>query len=212
MTYPQNPEQYPGSAPGGMPAQYGPGPSMPPAPMSPYPGGIDPVTSKPSGGTAITAAILALLGAVWAIIAGLEDFNDFNALDGTQFAWVVKMQAIVFALELITLAPGAILLFMRRPAGRWLIAVGSAAHIIQGIVAVVGIEGSGAIGSTQLSGEAVGSSVVGLLVVLIPAIATLVLVLVPLTGRWCAWRTGRPAQHDTYGGMTPGMGQPPQQW
>jgi hypothetical protein len=225
VTYPQQPEQYPGPGgtptpgPGGMPAPGtgpegmaapwtggmpapGTGPGGPPAQpasmgfgqMPAYPAGAGygaPPRQKPSGGTAITAGVLAIVGAVW-------------ALGSAVINW---MQVIVMAIEVLTLTPGAIMLFRRMSLGRWLILVGCVLHILQGAVAIAVIDTSGVLTSTGNNPAVVGGTVVGGLIVLLPAIATLVLVLVPLTARWCAWRPT--ASLPT---PPPGYGQPPQQW
>ncbi|MGH3437778.1 MAG: hypothetical protein ACRDRN_15080 [Sciscionella sp.] len=205
MTYPQQPGQYPGQQPDrgafGQPGGYGPQPGQypgsggfpqaPPPPAYPgYPGGADLANQRPSGGTAITAGVLAILGAVWAIILGIVDFSVAPAA-GQSIAWVVWLQAIVYVIEFFTLLPGAIMLFMRKSLGRWLIVVGCAAHIVQGIVAFIGVVLIANAFNNQ-SSAFVGGGVVGILVVLLPAIATLILALVPLTGRWVAWGS-RPA-------------------
>jgi hypothetical protein len=190
-------QQYPGTGPGGMPAQPYPGGGMPqypgaPGAMPPYPaGGYGQDQQRPSGGTAITAGVLACLGAVWAIIAALINVSTLDAISGSSIAWVVWMQIIVMVIEVLTLAPGAVMLFRRMAIGRWLIAAGCALHIIQGIVAIAAIDSSGLLDGSDDSAAVAGGSAVGGIVVLLPAIATLVLVLVPLTAKWCAW--GKPA-------------------
>lgn len=148
----------------------------------------------PSGGTAITAGVLGILGAVWAIIATIVNLSALSQvgsqIGGSPLGWVLDMQTAVFIIELLTLGPGSIMLLVRQAAGRGLVAFGAAIHILQGIVvfAVLLTYSSGnSIGVTN--GAFVGGGVIGLLIVLIPAIATLTLALVPLTGRWCAWRT-----------------------
>lgn len=229
MTYPQQPEQYPGQpgqypgqpgqypaqpgqyqgqVPGGMPPQYGQYGQMPPMPqMSPYPVGNDQsMMSPPSGGTAITAGVLAILGALWAIVTAIVNLSIAGQAGGSPIAWVVWMQGIAFAVEVLTLGPGSIMLLTRRSAGQWLVAIGCALHIVQGIVGVIAIVSIGHVGSVQLSGPAmVGGTFVGTVLVLLPAIATLILVLLPQTGRWCAWRR-RPAAPIAYAPP------PQQQW
>lgn len=191
MTFQEQPGGYPQS----QPPQY---PSYP----GNYPGGgIDQSTKPPSGGTAITAGVLAALGAVWGAYAGISNLAaTSDAADET--AWIVWMQGIVFLVELVTLGPGAILMFLRKPVGRWLTAGGSALHIIQGVVALIGIT---SLVSDHISNSAafLGAGAVGLVIVLLPAIATLVLALVPLTGRWLAWGSARSPQ------QPPQMQQPP---
>ena len=182
MTYPPQPGQYP------------------PAPP-PYPGGQYPVQQPPSGGTAITAGVLAVLGALWGVFSGVLNFGAVDEVID-DLKWIVVLQATVYVIEFATLLPGAILLFLRKPAGRWLVATGSALHILQGVIALSVLASDDRFTSNLDGPAAVGGGIGGLLVVLSPAIATLVLALVPLTGRWCAWGTQPPAP----------QGPPPQQW
>lgn len=163
-------------------------PGMPQYPAGGYPASVQ----APSGGTAITAGVLAILGAVWAIIAAILNVSATSALAGSSLLGWVWVQVIVFVIELFTLGPGAILLLTRRPQGRVLIAIGCVLHILQGIVGAVIILGDT---GTTLSGGAnsamIGGGVIGVFIALAPAIATLILVSVPLTGRWVGWRTAQ---------------------
>lgn len=192
MTYPPPPGQYPAAPP-------------------PHPGQQYPVQQPPSGGTAITAGVLAVLGGLWGVVIGVLNFGVLDRVTD-DLKWLVILQATVYIVEFVTLLPGAILLFLRKSAGRWLVATGSALHILQGIVALVVLSSDDRL-SRDLDGPAaIGSGAGGLLVVLSPAIATLVLALVPLTGRWCEWGKRTPPQQGQYQGPPPGYGQPPQQW
>lgn len=174
-----------------MPQGGAPFPGMPAYPQG-YGSGM-PVQS-PSGGTAITAGVLGILGAVFAIIAALLYIGALSSLSGSSIAWMIDMAIIVFVVEVLTLGTGSIMLLMRRTAGRWMVAFGSAIHIALLIVIVALGLSSSQVAETGLSkGEIIGGGVGETLIVLAPAIATLVLVLVPLTGRWCAWRTQRVA-------------------
>jgi hypothetical protein len=246
MTYPPQPGQYPDPTSGGFPAQSGGTPAAPqgapayqaaPYPEPAYPTGGYPAAGyptagypqsggfpaqPPSGGTAITAGVLAILGALWAIAMAGINFTAISEInDGSIPAsvnWVIWMQAVVAIFEVLTLGPGAILLFMRKPVGRWLVIAGCALHITQGIVAAVGLLSSGVLSADNSSSDsstyrasfAVGG-IFGLIVVLIPAIATLILASVPLTGKWCAWGK-QPANVQSYSVQPPYGTQPPQQW
>lgn len=231
MTNPQEPGQYPGGMPGatsgGDPAQpdwtpLSPGtpdsPSgMPPYPTMPYPSAAYPMAGfpvlAPSGGTAITAGVLAALGALWAILMCAVNFGTASAISmnpaTSPVVWVVWMQGSVGVIELVTLGAGSIMLFMRKSVARWLVAGGSAVHILQGIIGFSGLLAAGLIGSGRVSSGAMfGGSIFGVVSVLSPAIATLILVLLPQTARWCEW--GRqPAGMVPYGTMPPGMPQQP---
>lgn len=175
-----------------MPQGGAPFPGMPAYPQG-YGSGMP--IQAPSGGTAITAGVLGILGAVWAIIAALANVDAISAASGLSIAWVIDMQIVAFVIELLTLGPGSIMLLMRRMGGRWLVAFGCAIHILQGIIAVIAFLNftTGAVQSGVSTGVFVGGDVLYELIVLAPAVATLVLVLVPLTGRWCAWRIQRVA-------------------
>lgn len=175
-----------------MPQGGAPFPGMPAYPQG-YGSGMP--LQAPSGGTAITAGVLGILGAVWAIIAALANVDAISSASGLSIAWVIDMQIVAFVIELLTLGPGSIMLLMRRMAGRWLVGFGAAVHILQGIIAVIAFLNLNAVAAQSgvSTGAFVGGGVLGALIVLAPAIATLVLVLLPLTGRWCAWHTQRVA-------------------
>ncbi|WP_043841708.1 hypothetical protein [Amycolatopsis taiwanensis] len=201
MTYPPAPEQYPNS--GGFsqpPGQY---PGMPPSP-----GGVDP-QPKPSGGTALTAAAFAIAGTVFGIIFAIGNFDSagYDELGG-----IALMQGIAYLIEVVTLGLGATLLFMRKALGRWLALTGSVVHVVQWIIAVLSVASALSIPGLGLGGP------IAVLVMSAPAIATAVLLMVPLTGRWLAWgNQPQPGQQPAYGtppmpGQQPGYGQQPQNW
>ncbi|HKS46942.1 MAG TPA: hypothetical protein VJT49_17895 [Amycolatopsis sp.] len=210
MTYPPPPGQYPGS--GGLPQQPGQYPSASPV----YPGGNDPeLLAKPSGGTAIAAGVLGILGALFGAIFAIINFGSTKNLAGSEISWVVWMQAAAYVIEAVTLGPGSIMLFMRKSAGRWLVLAGSLVHIAQAFIALITVLSLGYAPANVSSAEAAGASTGGLLVVLSPAIATVILTLLPLTGRWLAWGDKQSTQSPSYGspqayGQQPGYGQPQQ--
>ncbi|SFP38101.1 hypothetical protein SAMN05421810_102415 [Amycolatopsis arida] len=135
MSYPQYP------APSGFP---------------PAPGQIDPAR-PPSGGTAITAGVLAVLGGLFAIYSAISSFTIVSVMksllaeeaitpeqrrsletavpDWAQTYGVVSgvAQLVVVAL-LIT---GGVLLFVKKSPGRWLVVAGCAAVIVLNIASVV---------------------------------------------------------------------------
>lgn len=208
MTYPPQPGQNPGS--GGFPQP----PGQYPSPMPQYPGGTDPeLRQQPSGGTAIAAGVLGVLGALFGIVFALIDFNSAKDLAGTKVAWLVWMQAIAYTIEVVTLGPGSILLFVRKAAGRWLVLAGSLVQVVQGIVAVIAMLSlSQNLIPDKSRATVAGAGIGGLLVVLAPAIATVILLVVPATGRWLAWAKQRPGMPPAYGqpsgyGPPPGYGQ-----
>lgn len=217
MTYPPNPGQppYPGqpqypSQPGYPGQQPYPGqpPQVPsgqfpaqPYPQAPYPPGpLQP--QKPSGGTAITAGVLAVLGgllflafAVLAVVA-LFNFHYFLVL---QIVGLVEYVVIAG-----TLLPGGILLFLHKPAGRMLTIVGSGVAILSILVNVVlNLAGIGSI-NDAFSAGLIG----GILFVVVPAVATMVLAIVKPTAAWCG--VGRPQIIHSGISPYPGGQAPPQ--
>lgn len=192
MSYPQQPGDQPGHYPqqpgypqqSGYPQQPGQYPAPPP-PMAPFPGGNDVHQQPPSKGTTIAAAVLAVLGAIWALFGTISSLAAVGAT-GPGSELVMLTQAIAYPIEILTLGIGAALLFMRRDLGRWLVVAGSVVHIIMSIIAVFGML-SAIDPSSELGGAAAGFGVVGLLIVLAPAIATIILALLPPTGRWLSW-------------------------
>jgi hypothetical protein len=210
MTYPPAPGQYPGSD--GFPQQPGQYPGMPQ-----YPGGVDAaVAQKPSGGTAIAAGVLGILGALFGVIFAILNFTSTKVLSGSRFEWLAWMQGVAYTIEVLTLGPGSILLFVRKTAGRWLVLTGSVVQLVQAIVALIALLSMGLHASADVSGaEAAGATTGGLLIMLTPAVATAILTLLPVTGRWLAW--GRQESVQPYGqppaygppSVPPGYGQPP---
>ncbi|MFI6026047.1 hypothetical protein [Amycolatopsis magusensis] len=167
--YPQQP-QYPQS--GGYPAQ--PYPAGPPG----YPG----MQPKPSGGTAITAGVLAVLGALWALIslvASIVVLSEYGSLLAYSYIGLG-----LTAIEAVLLLVGGILLFMKKPAGRWMVIVGCAlvllSYALGMVMTAVGTSGL----DSSVGGAVVGGAAAGLIIVAVPAIATLVLAAVPPTGRY----------------------------
>lgn len=186
MSYPQQPGDQPGQHPeqAGYPQHPGQYPAAPP-PMAPFPGGNDAQQQPPSKGTTIAAAVLAVLGAIWALFGTISSLAAVGTAD-PDLQMVMWTQGIAYPIEVLTLAPGAALLFMRRDLGRWLVVAGSVVHIIMSVIAVFGML-STVDTSSELGGAAAGFGVVGLLIVLAPAIATIILALLPSTARWLNW-------------------------
>ncbi|MFD9894713.1 hypothetical protein ACFWY9_35650 [Amycolatopsis sp. NPDC059027] len=143
-----------------------------------YPGAA---VRPPSGGTAITTAVLALVCLPWTWW-GIYKNMDF-LLQGAKYPYSLALHVTACVLELVTLVAGAVLLFLRSPVGRWLVSAGGALIVLQGVISVVVFSlllgGFGEDGITYL--------VVGPLMVL-PAVAMLMLVVLPATGQWCVRR------------------------
>jgi len=202
MTYQQYPPQgYP------LPGAY-PHPGMPP---------------KPNGATGIIAGILAILGGVW-FLSGLvwvviRLFGRFHV--------EVLIGGILDLAVGVLLLLGGILLLRRKSTGRILVVVGGGAAIFLGLLSFV----LGAAGSdfyVVYGGVSFLYGFLGLIIQLfIPAIATLVLALIPPTARWVG-ATKQPAvfmppQNFGYPPAPPGYspsgyppprqpGTPPGQW
>ncbi|RSN08990.1 hypothetical protein DMC63_32955 [Streptomyces sp. WAC 05977] len=181
-------QQYP---PQGYPA---PG-AYPPGPMR-----------QPSGATAIIAGILAILGGLW-FLAGLAS----HIIELSHY--VISFLVVGAALDLVSAAlllGGGIMLLLRKRAGRLLTVIGAAGAI--GFVALAFL--LRAIGSSfyfSYGGVMLHFGFGWLLfVVLIPAIATLVLALVPPTARWLAAKPqADSAQPPNFGYPPPQPGYPP---
>lgn len=221
MTYPQYPPQ------GGMPAHPGYVEGEPPA----------------SGGTAITAGVLAILGGLWFIGQAVVSFSsgmmdtesmtrgmspadqaEFEAVMPDWIGTVSIIGAVVQVILVVLLLVGAILLFMKKSVGRWMVVAGCVLAILSSIGGFIFadmlmsdvMEQAGT--DVDMSGvSGVMTAAVGIFafVMAIPAIATLILALVPPTGRWC--RQGkRPVAQPAYGPPgaypPPPSGQSPQQW
>ncbi|MGC7097071.1 hypothetical protein ACPZ19_20555 [Amycolatopsis lurida] len=205
----QQPGGYPGQGPGsggfpapgpnsgGYPAQ--PYPQAPPA----YPGGAMPAP-KPSGGTAITAGVLAVLGAIWAMISTVGSIIVL-----TEFSSSLPVMSFVgiglVAVEALLLLVGGILMFMKKPAGRWMVIAGCALVLISTVLAIVNT--SMLASEYGASSSLVGGTVGAVVVLALPAIATLVLAAVPPTARYLA--QGKAPQQPM---GAPGYPQAPQGW
>lgn len=211
MSYPQYPQQV------GYPA---------------YPTGAAGAQSV-SGGTAIAAGVLACLGAVWSLISLLILLFGFGLIGSAPTGFVVVFFVGLIANLALTglLGAGGVMMFMKKPIAKWLVVGGCGVAIgTQLLGLIVGLAMSA--GSGFGGGPVVGS--IGLQIALmIPAIVTLVLALLPMTGQWLAqgkqpaaaqvYATpgGYPQQTPQSGGYPrqapqsggyPQQGQPPRQW
>ncbi|MEQ0559730.1 hypothetical protein ABJI51_11650 [Amycolatopsis sp. NEAU-NG30] len=209
MTYPQQPgppgQPYPGQQPypapsggfpaqqpapsGGFPAQQPypaqpypgqPYPGQPYPAQPPYPGGYGMQPPKPSGVTAIIAGVLAVLGGLLYLIGLVGGVVGIASGYTPGLFILLSIQNLVLT---GTLLPGGILLFVRKPVGRILTIVGSSLAILLSVVSVV-LSAVG-VGYFGVGGMRVGGAFLGLLLVLIPAGATLTLAIVKPTALWC---------------------------
>lgn len=172
MNYPYGPHSgypVPGPPPGYQQPGY-PQPGFPPPgypqpgyPGPGYPGGF---VQRPSGGTAITAGVLAVIIGMLCVIGTFALL--VVAVDGGDGeAYLYGVVAVIGAIALLWLM-GGILLFRRKTAGRVILIVMSALGVL------------GNLGTMGVSGGARGG--LGMLI----AATILVLAAVPATGRWIA--------------------------
>lgn len=201
MTYPQGPygqgfggppgyPQQPGYPPG-YPAQpaYQQGYPQPGAYPGGYPGGFPPAPASPSGGTAISAAVLATLGALAGLGSGIlalisiaaiksdSGLSNLSAISGEVYALLIvgSLASILFGAVLLA---GAVTLIQRKMLGRWLIIGGCALAIVSNLIgfavrttATAGYPGYGGLGVLPLLG-------------MVFPVTTIVLVLLPATAAW----------------------------
>jgi hypothetical protein len=215
MSYPDSPGQY--SAPeansGGFPQ-----PPPPPRPgqhypqFSAYPGAFGPAAVRgPAGRAAIASAVLAIEGAVFALVLMFFDFDLMKLLRLTDYAWVSWLLLAVCLIELCTLLPGGILVLARRTAGRWLIVVGCLVHLVLGILSLVSASSVHGRASGLELRTSSGLTTIDLLAALLPAILTMIFVLLPVTTAWLTWRDPSPiyGQPPFHGGPQVPYGQAP---
>ncbi|WP_433758073.1 hypothetical protein [Nocardia sp. CA-135398] len=177
----------------------------------------------PSGGTAITAGVLAsvgsagqLLGGGFNIVLGATDLaRDLAEYDSTGLfaqSWFKTYLLVSGSIAVITaflLGVGAVMMFTRRPLGRVLVVAGCA------VVIVAGIAGYAVTAHYTTSGGSaaeIGGGIGGLFGLIFP-IATAVLALVPPTRRWLHYRPVTAPSVTTYpygpAGYPSGAGVPP---
>ncbi|MEV6274660.1 hypothetical protein [Nocardia sp. NPDC051832] len=186
MSYPQNPGGY---------QPYGPTQGWEPA---------------PGGGTAIAAGVLAALGAVAQLLAGgavlwLAFATSELLGDDEEFAAFILVGAGISLLTAVLLGVGSVTLFLRKAIGRILIAVACGIHILAQIASMVI---TAAVVSGFSDDDLVSTGIGGVIGIVFP-IATLILVLLPPTARWLAYRPSEVA-YPPYGPAYPPAGFPPQ--
>ncbi|WP_181770301.1 hypothetical protein [Amycolatopsis pittospori] len=175
----------------------------PPPGAYPHPG----MPPKPNSATGIIAGILAILGGVWFLSGSvwtvILTFGRFHA--------EVLIGGILDLAVGVLLLLGGILLLRRKSTGRMLVVVGGGAAILLGLVSVV-LRATGSDFYFVYSGVRVLYGFLGLVIQLfIPAIATLVLALIPPTARWVG-ATKQPAVFmppQNFGYPQPPSGYPP---
>lgn len=236
MTYPQYPGgdqssggqypggQYPGGQyPGTVPSHPGYADGEPPAS-----GG----TAIAAGVLAILGGLWAIFQALAAFTTGaaLQSEMTNSGLSPTEAAEVERMMpdwlttasigtGAAQILTAILLLVGPILLFLKKSVGRWMVVAGCVLAIASAVAAYIMVdifmsemirlveERSGDAGGAEgMAGIMTAAGAIGAFIVAIPAIVTIVLALVPPTGRWCA-QGKRKAAPAAYGPATA-----PPQW
>lgn len=167
-------------------------------PTPSYPSAVNDPSYRPSGGTALTAAGLAIPGGIFSLIVGISAISGVQAITNDFPAQVVTgIYLALFGgfLSAIALLVGAGLIFGGKPAGRWLVVVGCVIVVACLIVvsAMIGASLSEVMSSEYPSnnaGAAATGTAIGIaLIYSIPAIATFILAIVPLSGRYLAFRS-----------------------
>ncbi|QRP47173.1 hypothetical protein [Amycolatopsis sp. FDAARGOS 1241] len=168
--------------PGQQPAPYGqPQPfGQPGQPFAAYPGGPGQLQQKPGGGTAITAAVLAILGGIVAVIGVIGSVVGMAAFHGVFGLLIVSL--IVELAMAVLLLWGAISLIMHKPLGRMLVIIGCSVAIAFTVISLI-ISMAGGVG-LGASSEFLGYGIASSLLSLLPPVATLVLAIVKPTKLW----------------------------
>ncbi|WP_433713410.1 hypothetical protein ACQP2U_03790 [Nocardia sp. CA-084685] len=147
---------------------------------------------SPSGGTAITAGVLACLGgthrllSILVLIAGIALLSDVDAegeTTGVRMLFAISIPVFLIAGSL--LLAGGIQMFRKHASGRRLIVIGCAvdiAYIIIETVVVLAVAGA----SDDYG--VIGSPLFAILVAVFP-IATIILTLATSTTRWLEYRS-----------------------
>lgn len=201
-------------------------------PQYPQSGGMSAYPQQPlppqqvSGGAAIATGVLAGLGAAWYAVSFLISLFGFGLIGTAPTGLVVIFfVGLIANLALaVLLGVGAVMIFTKKPLGKWLVVGGCGLAIglqLIGLIVGLAMSGSGRVGGM------VGGGIASL-IFMIPAIATLVLALLPMTGQWLnqgkqpighpqATPGGYPqAAPGGYSQPMPGgypqSGQPPRQW
>ena len=172
-----------------------PQPQYPPPPQQWGP----PVPSPPSKGTTIGAAVLALLAGLataLAIVVALITLGRYASGALTQPAVMISFG--LNAVSCLLLLIGAIMLFARAGAGRFMVIAGAVIKLALLAWAVVSV---GALGLMNP---------LGLLILLLSLVAAM-LAIVPSTGRWIATKQPQPQHGFSPGYPPPGYPQPGQQ-
>lgn len=180
-------------------------------PMPYHPAQLD-GEGKPSGGTAITAGVLAILGGLLGLfgvlgsVIGLAAVSQLSGSAAGDSVLVFIVVSIVELLMTVLLLGGGILLLNRKRAGQFMVAGGAGLAALGYVFMIIAMAAGGALASGVRQSGA-GAAGVGVIVIAaLPAIATVVLSLIPPTTRYVKWRAGMGATYPS----APGYGAPQQ--
>lgn len=201
--YAGQPQPGPAAAPCGAQPGYGAHPYGAPeyAPgaqaFGAYPGYAMPGQGRPpaGGGTAITAAVIALLVSlggltIMGIAAAVILFSEPSTASEDEFRSTLTIVIVIGALPALLLLIGAYLLFRRKTAGRVILILVSALALLYLVV-------SAAISPMDAEGQEMVFALFGVVVVGSVPLVILLLAAAPSTGRWI--RAGRPGGYPFQG-------------
>lgn len=177
-------------------------------PMPQHTGQIDPEI-RPSGGTAITAGVLGIIGGLVGLIQLIRILSVLGQVPSAATGFLV-IALVIFLVWTATLIAGPIMLFMRKPLGPLLTAIGSGLAVACFILLAILLgAGAGFISeATGVTASGAAGIVVGIiLVAAAPAIATFVLSIVPATRRYVNWQPGQGAMYQQQQPPYPPQGQ-----
>lgn len=173
-----------------------------PMPTPSYPSASNDPNYRPSGGTALTAAGLAIPGGLASLlfgfiaIGGVQAVNDHSGAPGALVAgiYIALIGGFISALALLV---GAGLIFGGKPVGRWLVVLGCVVVVacLITFVAMVGAnltdlsDGYNDYNGVDAARAVTAGAIVDGLIFSIPAIATFILAVVPASGRYLAYRS-----------------------
>ena len=156
------------------------------------PGGYP--TPRPSGGTAITAAVLSFLGgaaALFGIIANvvavvaIAALSDLEASLPGWYTGVLVMSVIAEIILAVLLIWGGVAVLRHKMIGRLLVAGGCGVAIVFGLIgSIAGLAVEAQLRDDNIS-TGIGSGAFGFVGLIFP-VATMILVLVPPTAEWIA--------------------------
>lgn len=214
MGYPYGPQQgydpYAGqSQPGSAAAPYGAQPGYGAQPygapeyvpgaqaFAAYPGYAMQGHGRPSagGGTAITAAVIALLVSlggltIMGIAAAVILFSEPNTASEDEFRSTLTIVIVIGAVPALLLLIGAHLLFRRKTAGRVILVLVSA-------VALLYLAVNAVLSPMEAEGQEMVFALFGVVIVGSVPLVILLLAAAPSTGRWI--RAGRPGAYPPQG-------------